>query len=57
MSKDGFKKVVRLRPTDAFKAVWVRAVKVDGFNKVREALNHVKTVGIHLWVLKWSSQL
>ena len=33
-SKDGFKKAGRLRRTNAFKMVWVCAVKADNFKTV-----------------------
>ena len=54
MSKDGFKKAVRLQQTDTFKVVQVRAVDADCFKVVWEALDHFKAIGIHLYVSKWS---
>ena len=56
-SKDSFKKGVRLRWMDTFKAVQVQAIKADSFKAVREALDCFKAIGICLWVSKQSSWL
>ena len=61
MSKDGFKKAVRLRQTDTVKTFRVRAVKAHSFKAVRQlaraALDRFKAVSVRLWVSKQSGQL